>query len=731
MKDSVVVTRWEKDAAEERFSRHSVFSQLHDFHRYLEKTEPDHSRSVGAHVLRVFRQIRSIINEENNGLRSVRILLHLLASAASERDHLLTDDFDVWGLSPETVETSRKLPEKLWRPLYNDLSGVGRYEVLRPDFDLFLSHASGALFQEAHIEAHIPSSYWLPGFEQPLIPDEKAIPSETGIYFTPPALARTLAEEVTRDMSTSSSNASIKVFDPACGSGELLKECLRLLRLKDYGGQIHVIGWDKSLGAVEVARFVLACEKRAWRSDQVTISVSQQDSLTTAQWPNPITILVMNPPFKSWELMEPSERDVLIGIVGGARKPNLAMAFARRAIDILTPGGTLGMITPSSLLEGMSGRDTRDAMSKALMPKLVVRLGDQTIFSRALVDSGMYVGQRKPTQETPTAVVWADSRPTALNHALRGLRRWRGAEKEPLTGEGFSVYQNPTVGISGDPWLARSFDAWASYQAVRHNQKVIAAKDIFDIKQGIRLGNDVFIVPKSYVKSLSKLEKRFFRPAVMNPSIMDGRLLDTYYAFYPYTEGLPELATEDDLQKYLPRYYKEFLVPAKPKLKARKTLIRERKLNWWDLLWRREWQKESKPKIVSKYFGGSRSFAFDSTGEFVVVVANAWVLTKGDVQWDITDAECYSCLLTYLSSTIAYDLLRYFSVQVSGGQLNLSKNFISNLPIPNLAKLKPRQLSLLSEMGMRISRGKIERWSDVDELVEATLNLNRQAILKP
>jgi len=248
---------------------------------------------------------------------------------------------------------------------------------------------------------------------------------------------------------------------------------------------------------------------------------------------------------------------------------------------------------------------------------------------------------------------------------------------------------------------------------------------MFDIRQGIRLGNDVFIVSREYVQGLRKNERRFFRPAVMNPSIVDAKLNDAYYAFYPYTDGLPFIASETELEKQVPQYFKEHLLPAKTVLKGRKTLTRQTELNWWDLLWPRTWQKERNPKIVSKYFGGRRSFAFDGAGEFVVVVGNAWLLRKGavgDMKVEITDEELYLSVLAYLSSATAYHLLEYVSVQVSGGQLDLSNRYVGELPVPNVATLAFADLSELIQVGTRISRGKIDRWEDVDELVVSILN---------
>src|ERR1039457_2749228 len=320
VEDSIIVNRWDKQGSEESYSRKSVIAQLHEFHRYLEKTSPDRSRSVVAHVLRIFRQIRAVVHEGEGGLRSLRILLHLLVSAATEQYRLVEGDLSVWGLTPEILDSSRDIPDATWLPLYNDLSGMGRYQVIRPDFDLVLRHASGAVFQDAHLEVQLSPTYWLPGFERPGIVDATAIPRETGIYFTPPALARTLAEEATRDI-PNVGDRLLLLFDPACGSGELLKECLRLLRLQQYPGRIRLLGWDKSAASVDMARFVLAWEKRAWPADQVQVAVSQQDSLLAAHWPDLVDILVMNPPFRSWTLMAHEEQEAVTKILGASNKP--------------------------------------------------------------------------------------------------------------------------------------------------------------------------------------------------------------------------------------------------------------------------------------------------------------------------------------------------------------------------------------------------------------------------
>lgn len=86
--DRVLVTRWDKPAGEENYSLKSVLEKIHDFHRHLEREGPSRGGSVVAHVLQVFRQIRSIVSDDVDGKRALQVFLHLLASAAAKTDRI-------------------------------------------------------------------------------------------------------------------------------------------------------------------------------------------------------------------------------------------------------------------------------------------------------------------------------------------------------------------------------------------------------------------------------------------------------------------------------------------------------------------------------------------------------------------------------------------------------------------------------------------------------------------
>jgi hypothetical protein len=105
----------------------------------------------------------------------------------------------------------------------------------------------------------------------------------------------------------------------------------------------------------------------------------------------------------------------------------------------------------------------------------------------------------------------------------------------------------------------------------------------------------------------------------------------------------------------------------------------------------------------------------------VVVVGNAWLLEKGTVPLDITDEEIYLALLAYLNSSTANDLLKYVSIQVSGGQWDLSNRYAENLLIPDFSKIRVTDVPELVRMGTKICQGKLDRWTDLDDLVRSVL----------
>jgi len=340
----------------------------------------------------------------------------------------------------------------------------------------------------------------------------------------------------------------------------------------------------------------------------------------------------------------------------------------------------------------------------------------------ATVDAALYVGTSDGNQLDPPVAFWADHRPQSASAGLRALRKVRGARGQdvlPVLQKGFNIYQNSTVGKGKDSWAPRPYEAW---KLIRKLGSITKVRELFDVRQGIRTGlNKAFILSKQQWEKLpTKRERSYFRPAVVNESIRDGFLVDSAYVFYPYGES--EIQTESELRSTLKHYYEEFLLPNKEVLSKR---ISRGEGKWWQLSRHRTWQEIQSPKIVSTYFGDAGSFAWDSSGSFVVVQGFAWI-HRATKQFKNLPSKMGVAYLPILNSNVFSRLLSAISNHVGGGQWNLSKRFVNAIPLPNLlsGELDATLVAELTSIGSDIYSGRVVDTDKREDLVSAVYGLD-------
>jgi predicted RNA methylase len=719
--DSIVIQRWDKKSSFERYSHNSVCDKLEKFHQYLISESPRQDISIVSHVIQVFRSLRATLGKTSDGTNSLRALLCLLACAkdnAKPRNLALAD----WRLSKQAADIASSINEGDWQALQNELCRGRMLEDLVPDFTLFLRHASGELFQEAHYEAVFVAQDQMRfgGFLPSPVGISKTRTKALGLHFTPAALARAVVEEAL--IAVGPLPEAITIFDPACGSGEFLRESLRQLNIMSYTGQIRIIGWDISEAACDMASFVLAWETRDIRG-QVDVEIRCVDSLASGQvWPTGVDIVLMNPPFASWQEMGVSYKQALTAALGrlSRPRPDLSHAFLWLAASCIRDGGVLGTILPASFLDSTSAENLRKNLSERISPRLIARLGSHALFSNATIDAALFIAKKDTNVKEPSIAFWADYRSSSNSAGLRALRRTRLARSPrwyPVIGEGFSIYPREITGSDSGSWAPRPYSSWKLLQSLTALPKV---NDLFNVRQGIRTGLiAAFLLSKQHWETLPEHEKGYFRPAVVNKSIKYGFLQDSVYIFYPY--GDKEIETEEELRQTLEHYYQRYLLPNKDRLLSRAEVNRAR---WWELTRHRAWQIERSPKLVSTYFGDAGSFAWDENGEFVVVQGFAW-LPKRIENLGALPTKVSLAYLAILNSSLFSDLLSAVSNNVGGGQWNLSEKFVNKIALPDLLHNQDiTTISLLANIGKRMHQGLPTDGEQLDELVHLVYGLD-------
>jgi type I restriction-modification system DNA methylase subunit len=283
------------------------------------------------------------------------------------------------------------------------------------------------------------------------------------------------------------SASSITVFDPACGSGEFLRESVRQLRIGNFVGKIKLIGWDISQAACDMASFVLARE-RDQDDYEVAYQVSVADSMGPVRWPTGVDMLLMNPPFMSYQFLSKEQRDSLRQVLGplAVGRYDLSTGFIWRAVETLGPAAVIGTIIPSSFLEASATAGVREAMSDQVNLHLIARLGSPLLFSGALIDAAVIIGKMGHVSNHTGVAFWADYRSSSTSAGLRELRRTIATRLlDPVVQDGFSIYREK-LGVSKESWAPRSYEAKLLLDGLRTLPRV---SDLFEIKTGARSGH--------------------------------------------------------------------------------------------------------------------------------------------------------------------------------------------------------------------------------------------------
>ena len=732
--DVVAVTRWDRSRAEV-LSRSSVEAQIESFYRYLATDRVQSSQRVVDYVLNVFRRMRSLVAEA--GLpdeRSTDAFLAFLTEMI-KRDQQEVSINDRIALLKTEASTAllRELPENGVNALIEDL----RDNSLQP-FRLFPSlavrHAGSEIFQEAHFELLRVSSLDLFSYAGPA---EANPVTRGGTHFTPAALARCVVEQTLLQVEGLADRERLTVLDPACGSGSFLHEAIRALRRLKFAGQIVLVGRDISSSAVSMADFVVRHAAADWSPHRgIIIDVVVADSLTVPL--PPADVILMNPPFVSWPLLNDRQRDQMRQVLGSRLRGrgDICMAFVTRAIDALAAGGASGVLIPSSLLTLQAAEGWRADLLESTDLRLLASLGDYGLFAHALVQVAaavmckpMYPAAR---HHTTTALVTTNSA-EATGDALRALRRSDRRSLGPKD-DAWRLFEVPTRTFQLRPTWRLTTPSTEAALTKLIGGGAARISELFDVRQGVHTGNNkAFLLRRSDYDALPTKERRFFRPAVLNQSIQGARLEMLYWVFYPYDVGGPSFKTEDELVATVPTYFERFLFPEQHNLLARKSRRRTEETDWWGLSEKRAtWAFDSTPRLVSKYFGGQGGFAIDSVPQFLVVQGCAWfpksVQPANDAADEDTVLSVDNLLYAYLSilnSRHFASMLELFSPHVAGGQFNLSPRYVNQIPIPNLAALSTderlgRLIRVLVDLGREPRLGQ-RSWTEAADRITAEL----------
>jgi len=723
--------RWDEPQAVERFR----IARARDIRSLFESVEnsqpPAEGKSVISRGLATFRAIRTAMEKRGGSDLDVILAFNtILALVAIHGDNTGRLQLDFAEAIRQTTRNTLAAPQispqlttypigDLARLLWEGTSGGSPYLL---DADLLIRHASGQFYQEAHkqLVAPIrqePQRELFPADMLLIGRPHRRMAPPSDVHSTPPSLARALVEMALHVLHLPPDETSIEVLDPACGSGVFLIEAVREAVVRGHASlALSIRGYDRSPLAAEMSSFCVRHATEGIGADRSIITINKRDSLKT-QWGTP-NIIVMNPPFVSWEDLDAAQRADVACVLGAFHRgrPDIAFAFIMRALDSLAPGGVLASIVPPSLFE----RESAELIRKFIVDsgdyqlRVIGHFKDFSYFNATVEPSFIVVSRTRKSPDVPIRVVTADA-----GHGERAIRGFRTAPWDRTRIEsGYEIYNITASELSSRRWTPIPSELLKFARALTVNTNTVVG-DLFAPQLGVRTGNKkVFLLTDDEFSRLceSASEKRFFRPVA--DRILHGRIQPAGYLFYPYDEqGNLLLSTEREVARAVPRFYRTRLKPAEQSLKER-TRYRQ----WWELTRPvATWLAPRSPRIVSQTYGRAGNFAFDEDGRYAVVQGVGWQWRSGSVIKNVMFA-----YLAMLNSSVFDKLLAAFCPRVQGGQYDLTQQFIERVPLPGLGD--SLTIAALSRIGRAVFHGRTWDSEEQDRLVLAAYGVSETGV---
>lgn len=689
------VYNWDMQSKRE-FDVKRVENDLLGFIQYINRNSYRSEANVLDFILDMFRKMRNLTPKDADATVAIDLLCRLLVSL-QESDYRNLDA--QWGIKSEYIPYA-----------FDTFVDQIRYGVkgMRPQLDLILRHCAGAIFEVANQEVtnFYPQRDLFGGVSSKL--QLQRIPYAS-MHYTPLYLARGIVENVLKKVDLS--REKLTIIDPACGSGVFLSEMLKQLRLANYNNEVYIKAYDKSGVAIQTTRFLLEYEKRTQWGDNLHLDIQCIDSLENDWGVN--DVVVMNPPFISWDLMDvvserPIVHEMLKDIVSG--KPNMACAFVYKAMKSLAPNGVVGAVVPSSILTADNYQNLREWLLKNNELSHVASLGS-FVFESAVTDTSFLIlqnhSQALEEDRIPLAI-WCRNEKDVAPKAMSALHTMQVDGSPAEVTRQYSIYHPKRFPILLDTWQVISAQEEKFVNELNQYMewgRLSPMGEVLRINQGVVTGlRDVFEVSDVYYNHLTKAERKYFRPMIDHDAYFDNYIQTSKYLWYPYDDNGLMISSEEEAMSC--SFIRDHLINFKDMLLRRKGVT-----HWWELTRPRSNLMKKEVRMYSARFGNNNLFGIDTKGDAVSVEGNYYCL-KASMYKD--DLYFY---LAICSSNIFKYLLSIYAKRIRAGY-DLSPKQVASLPVPDVEKLRDDILyTRLVELGVMIANGTRYDVTGLNELV--------------
>ncbi|WP_438822627.1 Eco57I restriction-modification methylase domain-containing protein [Nocardia barduliensis] len=578
-----------------------------------------------------------------------------------------------------------------------------------------------------------------------------------GRHYTPPALARFLAQRLLRHVEPSDAGV-LRVLDPACGDGELLLAVHHEVAARFPGIRLMLTGYDLDAAALAVARERAGAHGVAARwhkADFLAVASRLADGSFDA--------VITNPPYVRTQQLGGSTAQLLSKRFGLRGRIDLTHPFVATLPRLLADGGVLGLLCANRFLTTKAGANVRRLLLTDLSPVELYDLGDTKLFTAAVLpaitiarraghrDGCRYVSAYQVSDETAGGKTLFE----ALAAPNGSIVEFNGRTFAVEVGELVTARDDSGVGHGGanstgrattregqaegsdrrhasdEPEVAwrmshDSVDAWLTQVAAATWRSF---GELARIRVGIKTTADHVFISDRWAEADPCPEPELLLDLITHHDLAPWRTARArdVRVLYPYDLGRSR-RTPIDLAEF-PRAA-AYLLSHRETLAGRRYVVASGR-PWYEIwvpqrphLWR-------EPKLVFPDISDRPRFALDSSGAVV----------NGDCYWislpDLAGVPAEATRLAYLLMGVANSALglRFYDAvcgnRLYSGRRRWITQYVSRLPVPDPATARSAEvIDLVREFAQGRAPDPAAR-AELDERVAAAFGVRLRAELDP